>query len=124
MMLERDQKFECMMTPQGSHEGLDRLALAYFRAIAEKIRRDPSRLRIPLENIQRWREQGSISRGSERGIQVWEKLIRGGELDKLIALMIDPGEEGTRWRQYPVFVGILTPEESASIRSRHENPAA
>src|SRR6266436_9880433 len=106
MMLERDQQSEGLMTPLGSHHELDRLALAYFRAIGEKICRDRSLLRIPIENIQRWRDQGSISRGSERGIQVWEKLVRGGELDKLIALMINPGEEGTRWRQYPVFVGI------------------
>jgi len=96
------------------------LALLYFKAIAQKIRKDPSLLRIPLENIKRWREQGSIAPGSERGIQVWERLIGQGDLEALMALMTDPGEEGARWRQYPVFVGILTPEESAAIREQHE----
>jgi len=103
-----------------SHQSLDHLALLYFGAIAEKIRQDPSLLRIPLENIKQWREQGSISPGSEPGIQVWEKLIMQGDLEALTALMTDPGEEGTRWRQYPVFVGILTPEESAAVRKQHE----
>ena len=123
MMLERDQQSEGLMTPLGSHQELDRLALAYFRAIVEKIRQNPSLLRIPLENIQRWREQGSISPGSEPGIKVWERLIQQGDLETLTALMTDPGEEGTRWRQYPVFVGILTAEESAAIRKQHESNA-
>jgi hypothetical protein len=103
-----------------SHQALDDLALLYFRAIAEKIHRDPALLGIPLDNIKRWRAQGSISSGSEHGIQVWERLIRKGDLEALFSLMTDPGEEGARWRQYPVFVGILTPEESAAIRKQHE----
>jgi CRISPR/Cas system-associated endoribonuclease Cas2 len=103
-----------------SHQSLDDLALLYFKAIAEKIRQDPSLLRIPLENIKRWREQGSISPGSEPGIRVWENLIRAGDLEALTTLMTDPGERGARWRQYPVFVGILTPEESAAIRRQHK----
>lgn len=120
--------FPCILTQEErrairhlmSHQALDDLALLYFTAIAEKIRQDPSLLRIPLENIKRWREQGSISPGSEPGIQVWEKLIVQGDLEALTTLMTDPGEEGAHWRQYPVFVGILTPEESAAIRKQHE----
>jgi CRISPR-associated endonuclease/helicase Cas3 len=103
-----------------SHQALDDLALDYFRAIAAKIRRDPSLLRIPLDNIKRWREQGSIAPGAEPGIQVWERLIKQGDIETLTKLMTDPGEQGVRWRQYPVFVGILTPAESAAIRRQHE----
>ena len=77
-------------------------------------------LRVPLENIRRWRAQDSIDAGSEPGIRVWERLVQQGDLEALIALMTDPGEQGARWRQYPVFAGILTREESAAIRQHHE----
>ena len=103
-----------------SHQSLDALALAYFRVISEKIRRDRSLLQIPLDNIRRWWRQGSISAGSEVGIRVWERLIEQGDLDALISVMTDPGEQGARWRQYPVFVGILTREESRAIRKQPE----
>jgi hypothetical protein len=36
-----------------SHQFLDYLALAYQRAIAEKLRRDPQLMRVAFDNLER-----------------------------------------------------------------------
>ena len=86
------------------------------RLIAERIRRDPSLLRIPRENIARWLALDVYDEGEKRSVLEWMPLLDETRLDELIAPMTDPGEEGQRMRQSSPFVGIMAQDERCEIR--------
>ena len=81
------------------------------RAIAEKIRRDPSLLEVAHENLRRW--EGVIPNAAPY-LRRWKDLL-ALPLEELLGRMVDPGEEMTAMRQSSPFAGILTPKERWAI---------
>ena len=95
---------------------LDAVSWKCHRIMAERIRRDPSLLRIPRENIERWIARDVYDEGEKRSVMEWWPLLDESRLDDLAALMTDPGEEGQRLRQSSPFAGFLRPGERDAIR--------
>lgn len=93
----------------------DQLGLLYHRAMAEKIRRQPTMLEVARENLRRWlaAEPGTTP---SQARQEWQRILDAGDVEKIIRAMTDPSEEGHRRRQSTPFAGILTQEERRTIR--------
>ena len=95
--------------------------MRYFRAamkslhelVADKLERDPSLLRIPLENIDRWLVNGHTA---PHRLEEWRQIIRRAQesqagFDALLKLLRATDEAASRLRDFAPFAGTLTREE-------------
>ena len=99
------------MEAAAGHERIDRRSLAMHRAIAEKLRADPSLLAIARDNLDRWSQQGGPSQPYR---DRWREILRR-PLEEVLALMVEESERMTAMRQANPFAGILTPRERWAI---------
>ena len=81
--------------------------------VADKLERDPSLLRIPLENIDRWIARGHTA---PHRLEQWRQIILRAQqsaegLQELLALLRDRSEETQRLRDFAPFAGVLTTQE-------------
>jgi hypothetical protein len=81
--------------------------------VADKVERDPSLLRIPLENIDRWIANGHTA---PHRLEQWRQIIlraRESEagLKTLLELLRADDEASARLRDFAPFAGTLTREE-------------
>lgn len=80
---------------------------------ADKIERDPSLLRIPLENIDRWIANGHTA---PQRLEQWRQIILRAQgspegLQELLRLLRDRGERAERLKDFAPFAGVLTTAE-------------
>jgi len=95
----------------GGHQRIDRRSLALHRAIAGKLRADPSLLAIAHDNLDRWsKERGR----SQPYWDAWREILNR-PLEEVLALMVEDSEKMTAMRQATPFAGILTPRERWAI---------
>ena len=81
--------------------------------VAEKLERDPSLLRIPLENIERWLANGH---SAPHRLEQWRQIIFRAQqssegFQELLSLLRDRSEAAQRLRGFAPFSGVLTAEE-------------
>lgn len=84
---------------------------------ADKLERDPSLLRIPLENIDRWIAKGHTA---PHRLEQWRAIILRAQqsvdgFQELLALLRDRGEQTERLREFAPFAGVLTAAERLPI---------
>ena len=91
-----------------NHQEIEARSLALHRLVAEKIRRDPSLLRIARDNLARWR--GKATPNDLEYLSEWERLLEAG-LDAALAAVTEESERANALRQASPFAGILTPSE-------------
>ena len=87
--------------------------------VADKIERDPSLLRIPQENIDRWLANGYTA---PHRLEQWRQIILRAQESRdgfqgLLALLRDCGEEAERLKDFAPFAGILTAAERRQAKS-------
>src|SRR5580698_3931667 len=80
---------------------------------ADKIELDPSLLRIPLENIDRWIANGHTA---PHRLEHWRQILHRAQESpegflELLELMRDRSEGTERLREFAPFAGILTAQE-------------
>ena len=88
------------------------------RSVADELERDRGLLRIPLENIGRWLQQGPIS--SPGWLERWRELLekaRGDEdaFRRILEILRSDAEEARRWRDFSPFAGVLSAEQRRAI---------
>jgi len=93
------------------HRRIDARSLAMHRAIAEKLRADPSLLAIAHDNLDRWSKARG---GSQPYWDAWREILKR-PLEEVLALMVEDSEKMTAMRQSSPFAGILTPQERWAI---------
>lgn len=87
--------------------------------VADKLERDPSLLRIPLENIDRWLANGHTA---PHRLEQWRQIILRAQgspegLQELLQLLRDQNPVTERLREFAPFAGVLTAlERRAFIR--------
>jgi len=96
--------------PRG-HQRLDQRSLALHRAIADKLRADPSLLAVTFDNLDRWSQEKGRS---QPYLDAWREILNL-PLDLVLALMVEDSEKMTAMRQANPFAGILTPRERWAI---------
>jgi len=99
------------MASLSGHLRLDRRSLALHRAIAAKLRADPSLLNIARDNLDRWSQQQGRS---QPYWDAWRRFL-DGPFEDLLRLLEEDGEQMTDMRQASPFAGVLTPRERWAI---------
>ena len=97
------------------HSFLDRRSLAFHLAIAERRRTDPRLLGKVCDRLRALMEDSSVSMSVRDAYREWLLFIEQHRFDEVLALMVDPSEEGKRLRKATPFSGILSQEERAAI---------
>ena len=96
----------------GGHPEIDRKVLALTRMAVAHIDENPKLLAIGLENIERWtRLKGYLPLCHAE----WKELIETHPWERLREILLEESDEGQRLRSSHPFVGIVTPEERATI---------
>jgi hypothetical protein len=109
----------------GSHAFLDDFALAYHRAVAERLRAEPEAvLEHARRNLDRWAEGDAFGPGERASLEEWLEILGEADVDRLIKIMTDTSDEGQRLRSSSPFVGVLSPEERLEILATCEQRAA
>ena len=85
--------------------------------VADKLERNPSLLRIPLENIDRWLAQGHTA---PRRLEQWrEILLRAQESEEgfraLVRWLRDRSEATVHLKSFDPFPGVLTTLERRGV---------
>ena len=97
------------------HTRLDERSLALHRAVAEKLRADPSLIEQARDNIRRWQ---AARESSSPALAEWERLL-SEPTEKIAALLVERSERANRLRQSSPFAGILTEAERKAIYESH-----
>lgn len=108
----------------GSHAFLDEFALAYHRAVAERLRREPMVvINHARQNLDRWASAGAFDSGETESLEEWQGILDSSNIDQLIEIITDLSDEGQRLRQSSPFVGTLSPQERLEILTACEQRA-
>jgi hypothetical protein len=111
-------------SPLGSHAFLDEFALAYHRAVAERLRAEPEAvLERARRNLNRWTEGDTFGAGELASLEEWQGILDEADVDRLIEIVTDTSDEGQRLRSSSPFVGALSPEERLEILDACEQRA-
>jgi hypothetical protein len=102
------------------HSFLDRRSLAFHMAIAGRLRSDPQLLRKVCDRLRALMQDSSVSISVRDAYREWLLFIEQHSFDEVLALMVDPSEEGKRLRKATPFSGILSQEERVAITSPGE----
>lgn len=112
------------ISPLGSHAFLDEFALAYHRAVAERLRAAPEAvLELARRNLNRWTEGDAFGAGERVSLEEWREILDETDVDRLIEIITDASDEGQRLRSSSPFVGALSPEERLEILAACEQRA-
>jgi hypothetical protein len=95
----------------GGHQRIDERSLAMHRAIADKLRANPSLIEVARENLHRWSLQNG--RSQPYG-DTWRGLLER-PIEELLSCMVEENDAMTALRQATPFAGILTPAERWAI---------
>jgi transposase-like protein len=95
-----------------SHRLLEARSLAMHAVIAQKITRDASLLKIPRNNLKRWRARWSES--VPAWFEEWSQIMTR-PWPEIAALITELSENAARLRQSSPFAGVLTPVERKRI---------
>jgi hypothetical protein len=84
---------------------------------ADKLERDPSLLRIPLANIDRWLASGY---SAPHRLEQWRQIILRAQatpegFDELLTLLREDSPDAKRLREFAPFAGILTARERRGV---------
>jgi hypothetical protein len=110
--------------PLGSHAFLDEFALAYHRAVAERLRAEPEAvLERARRNLNRWTEGDAFGAGELASLEEWRRILGEADVNRLVEIMTDSSDEGQRLRSSSPFVGALSPEERLEILAACEQRA-
>lgn len=82
------------------HRTAERRSLAYHRAIAERIGRDPSIVDAARERVRAWRDVHA------RYVEAWREILARPSAE-IAALLVEDSERMTMLRQVSPFAGVL-----------------
>jgi DNA-binding IclR family transcriptional regulator len=103
------------------HSDLDARGLAFGRAIAAAIKKDPAL----IERARVWIDKRTkkASAGEQRELDEWQRLLRTASPARLRRVLTDPGERATRLRQTLPFLDALSvSERDALIDAAESSP--
>ena len=107
---------------RGSHEWIDRRSLAMGKAIAAKLRVQPSLLQIAKDNLDRW--MADMEPEVPLVLREWDSIVTQWPLEKILDILTSYDEEARRLRQSNPFPGVLTQEERLAIFREYAEASA
>ena len=100
-----------------SHQWVDLVDLAMYRAIARKIRRDAKLYKHAQRTLARWEKS---KRSCSPPLREWKQLLREKDMSTVLRLLTRRDDEGQRLRSTAPFCGILTDQEVRGIWARYD----
>ena len=85
---------------------------ALHKAIAQKLRSDPSLWDIPKYNIMKWNKN---RRQPIVAYLEWDQILNTNSKEQILLILESDSEESTRLRSSTPFTGILTENERKKI---------
>lgn len=95
-------------SPLGSHAFLDEFALAYHRAVADRLRAEPGAVSgHARRNLDRWTEGDAFGPGDLASLEEWRRILGEADVDQLIEIITNISNDGQRLRSssLPVIGG-------------------
>ena len=97
------------------HPKTDQRVFELTKIAVAKIDRDPSLVRVGLDNIERWtRQKGGYLPACHAE---WKVLIEERPWAELRTLLLEDTDEGQRLRSSHPFVGLVSAEERAAVHA-------
>ena len=93
-----------------NHFQIDERSLALHRAVAQRLKENPTLLEIARNNLERWCQEG----GMRSYWTEWKNILRS-PLDEILSFLVSNDERAKWLRQSSPFCGILTPRERWKI---------
>ncbi len=90
-----------------SHAEAEQRSIALHRAVAERLRADPSLLDRARDRVSRWRADGSVHL---HYVDEWEEVL-SRPFDDVLAFIVEDSERARELRQVSPFAGVLAPRE-------------
>ena len=111
-------------SPLGSHAFLDEFPQAYHRAVADRLRAEPSAvLEHARRNLDQWTESNAFGPGELASVDEWRRILHEADVSQLVEVITDVSDEGQRLRSSSPFVGVISPEERLEILAACEQRA-
>lgn len=102
------------------HEVIDERNREMDQVVADVLRRDPEKLDLVVEWIERFLADPDFSIHSKDDLAEWLDVIRSKGLPGVLALLDDSGEEAARMRQNSPFAVLMPQDERLRILRRYE----
>ncbi|MDD5262462.1 MAG: hypothetical protein PHD76_11515 [Methylacidiphilales bacterium] len=100
------------------HQTVDLRSLELHKAIAQKLRGQPSLLQTARNNVSRWLARDSSSPYDP--VSEWNEILTRWSFDDILALLESEDEEAARLRQSSPFPGVLNESERLAILRKYE----
>ena len=98
-----------------SHADADTRGRVLARAIADRLKTDPSLVSRARAYVAA--RLTAASSGEQRELREWDRILRTMSVARLRRFLNDSGERATRLRQSLPFLGVLTPQERERLTS-------
>ena len=102
------------------HEVIDERSYEMDQVIADVLRREPEKLQIAVDWIERFLADPEFSLHSKDDLTEWLNLIKTRGLAGVLEALADRSEEGKRMRSNSPFAAIMPQEERLRILRRYE----
>lgn len=102
------------------HEVIDERSYEMDQVVAEVLRREPGKLALVVNWIERFLADPDFSVHSKDDLQEWLDVINTRGLPGVLALLGDRSEEGKRMRSNSPFAVIMPQDERLRILQRYE----
>jgi hypothetical protein len=103
----------------GRHALAEGRSLALHRAVAERLRADPSLIERARRRVEDWLRDGSVARPYA---EAWREVL-AGTVDHVAGFLEDPGARACQLRQASPFAGFLDARtRGAILRQVRERP--
>jgi len=87
------------------HELAEERSLAIHRVVADRLREDPQLIEAARTRVAGWLADGSVHRVYA---EAWNELL-SGPAERLLEVLVDPGETARALRQCSPFAGVVDP---------------
>ena len=90
-----------------SHAEAEQRSIALHRAVAERLRADPSLLDRARARVESWSADGTVH---VHYVNAWRDVL-SRPFDDVLAFIVSDGERACELRQVSPFAGILAPRD-------------
>ena len=102
------------------HTIMDARNRELHRAIAEKMRQNPTLVLRVQKTLERWLRAVNESERGYDALLEWKRILEEQPLDRVLEFISSGDEEACRLRQSSPFVGLLSDQERMAIFSKYE----
>jgi hypothetical protein len=102
------------------HEVIDERSFEMHQVIASVLRRDPAKLQLAVDWIEKRLADPDYSVHSGDALREWLDLIKARGLAGVLEVLDDRGEDATRMRQSSPFAVLMPQDERMRILRRYE----